>query len=403
MPAAAEGQTILCLSSYFKGNEFIEQCKREGWRVVLLTQEHLLDKPWARQFIDEVFALPSFQDRKALVNAVSYLARTRPFSRITPLDDYDVETAAHLREHMRIPGMGETTARYFRDKLAMRERALARHIPVPEFVHVLNDARVREFFAKVPPPWLLKPRSQASSSGIKRFDKAEDALAAAEALGDERSHHLFERMIPGSFYHVDSIVSGREVVFAEAHAYRTSLLDVVNTGGIFASRTLDRGGELSQRLLAANRRVIEHLGLVRGVTHCEYVLSSTDDEIYFVESAARVGGAHIADLVAASTGVNLWHEWAQIELAQGEAPYALPGQRHDYAGIILSLSRQAAPDTSAYTDPEIVWRLTDHANHVGLIVRAPTAARVHELIESYVPRIAADFMAVLPPPPAPTS
>src|SRR6185503_11768324 len=135
-------------------------------------------------------------------NSVSYLARTRDFSRITPLDDYDVELAAHLREHLRIPGMGETTARYFRDKLAMRARASDRSIAVPEFVHVLNHDRIREFLRKVPAPWLLKPRSEASAVGIKRLEREDDVWAAVEQLGDAQSNHLIERMVPGDVFHV---------------------------------------------------------------------------------------------------------------------------------------------------------------------------------------------------------
>src|SRR5262249_57948277 len=141
---------ILCLSSFFKGNDFLDQCKREGAYVVLLTVESILGRPWVRESIDEVYALPSFSDRKAVVNSVSYLARTRDFSRIAPLDDYDVELAAHLREHLRIPGMGETTARYFRDKLAMRARASDRSIAIPEFLHVLNHGLIHRFLTSVP-------------------------------------------------------------------------------------------------------------------------------------------------------------------------------------------------------------------------------------------------------------
>ena len=69
-----------------------------------------------------------------------------------PLDDFDVETAALLREHLRIPGMGETTARYFRDKLAMRVKARNADILVPDFVHVLNDSRIAQFAEQVPGP-----------------------------------------------------------------------------------------------------------------------------------------------------------------------------------------------------------------------------------------------------------
>jgi hypothetical protein len=401
----AKGRVILCLASYFKGNDFLVQAKREGCHVILVTLETLLGKPWARDHIDEVFGMHSLTDRRAVVNAVSYLARTRDIARITPLDDYDVETAAHLREHLRIPGMGETTARYFRDKLAMRARARDRSIPIPEFVHVLNHPRIHRFLSTVPAPWLLKPRSEASSLGIKKFTRPEDVWRAVDELGDAQSQYLLERMIPGDVYHVDAIVSEREVVFAEAHGYKKPLFELMHHGGgIFATRTVRRGSDVERALLAAHAKVIEHLGLVRGVTHTEFILGKDDGVVYFLETAARVGGAHIADLVEASTGLNPWREWAKIEIAQGEEPYVLPPHRKDYAGLVLSLARQERPDTSAYDDPEIVWRLDGQPpHHVGLIVRSSSPDRVEELLSAYEPRIARDFMATLPAPAQATS
>src|SRR5262249_55021787 len=156
--------------------------------------------------------------------SVAYLARSRDINRIAPLDDYDVETVAHLREFFRIPGMGETTARYFRDKLAMRARAADRNIAIPEFVHVLNDAKVNEFLARVPAPWLMKPRGEASSVGIKKFHRAEDVWKAIDELGDNRTNFLIERMVAGDVYHVDAIVWEKKVLFAEVHKYRKPLL-----------------------------------------------------------------------------------------------------------------------------------------------------------------------------------
>jgi biotin carboxylase len=406
-PSAApeKGKIILCLASYFKGNDFLEQCKKEGCHVILVTLEPLLGKPWAREYIDEVFAVPSLTDRRAVLNAVSYLARTRDITRITPLDDYDVETAALLREHLRIPGMGETTARYFRDKLAMRARAKDRGIPIPEFVHVLNHARIQQFLTTVPAPWLLKPRSEASSVGIRKLERAEEVWACVEELGDAQSSYLLERMIPGDVYHVDAIVSEKRILFAEVHQYRKPLFELVHQGGgIFATRTVRRQSEVERRILDTHARVVEHLGLVRGVTHTEFIVGRDDGEAYFLETAARVGGAHIADLVNASTGINLWREWARIEIAQGEAPYTLPERRSDYGGLIISLARQETPDTSAYTDPEIVWRLDGHpAHHVGFVVRSDDPGRVEALLDAYEPRIAQDFMATLPAPKQATS
>lgn len=364
----------------------------------------MLGKPWVRESIDEVFAIPSFADKTAVLNAVSYLARTRDFARMAPLDDYDVEMVAYLREHTRTPGMGETTARYFRDKLAMRGRAKDRGIPVPEFVHALNDDKIREYCRTVPGPWLLKPRSEASSVGIKKIFKEEEIWPLLHDLGDARGNHLIERMIPGDVFHVDSITSERKVVFAEAHGYRKPLLEVVQGGGIFSTRTVPRGSETEKQLLETNARVVEHLGLVRGVMHTEFIRGKDDGVFYFLETAARVGGVHISDLVEASTGVDLWREWAKIEIAQGETPYTPPiPARRDYCGLIVCLAKQEVPDTSGYTHKEIVWRLRDHAHHVGMIVRADSHERVEELLNELEPRIGADFTASMPAPSTPTA
>jgi hypothetical protein len=397
--------TILCVASYFKGNDFIDQCKREGCRVLLLTLESLLGKPWLRSSIDEVYALPegtAMTDRKQLINSVAYLMRKENITRVVGLDDYDVEVVAHLREHLRIPGMGETTARYFRDKLAMRTRARDRGIPVPEFVPILHYPQIEEYLDRVPAPWLLKPRGEASASGIKKLHTKEEVWAAIQALGDEQSYHLLEHFTPGDVFHVDAITWDKDVLFAECHQYRRPLLQIAQGGGIFATRTVPRGSALERQLLEAHKRVIKELGIVRGVTHTEFIRGQ-DGTIYFLETAARVGGVHIADLVEATTGINLWREWAKIEVSQGDKPYRLPSRRAEYGGLIVTLAKQESPDTSAYVDPEIVWRMQDNAHHVGLAVKSENPERIEELLGQYEQRFAKDFVAVLPQAATPTA
>jgi biotin carboxylase len=393
--------TILCLASYFKGARFLKQCKREGCTVLLLTVEGHLKDDWPREDIDEVFAMPMEtlnEKKQEVINAVSYLARTRKIDRIVPLDDYDVEVAAMLREHMRIPGMGDTTVRYFRDKLAMREKAHDSGLIVPPFVQILNHDTVRAFMNDVPGPWVLKPRSEAAALGIKRVLRPEELWPLIEEQGDKQSYYLLEKMIPGDVYHVDAITSERQIIFAEAHRYRRPILQIAQEGGIFGTHTLLRGSEEERELLASHETLLRTLGLVRGVTHTEFIKGRDDGKLYFLETAARAGGAHITDLVEASTGLNLWEEWARIEIAQGKWPYELPPHRKDYAGLVNSLSQQEVPDTSDYKDPEIWMRLREKTYHAGFILRSDRHERIIELMDSYEERMKRDFLAVLPPP-----
>jgi carbamoylphosphate synthase large subunit len=387
--------TVLCLASYEKGQEFMRECKRQGCRVLLVTVEKLRDADWPRESIDETFYMPQGFALEPLTRAVSYLARTREIDRIVPLDDFDVETAAALREHLRIPGMGDTTARHFRDKLAMRMKARDNRILVPEFVHALNHARVQEFTERVQAPWVLKPRSEASAVGIKKVNSAEELWPLLEELGDRQSFYLLEQFVPGDIFHVDSVVWGGEVVFSAVSKYGKPPLEVAHGGGVFLTRTVSRRSEDALSLEPLNQKLLRALGLPRGVTHTEFIKGG-DGRFYFLETAARVGGANIAETIEAATGVNLWREWARIEVAGEHGDYELPSAREDYAGIVISLARQEWPDTSRYDDPEIVFRLRKR-HHVGLLVASPDPERVEELLHSYVRRFLEDFSATLPP------
>ncbi len=389
-------KTVLCIISYEKGQEFIRECKRQGCHVILLTVTALEQANWPRESIDEAFYMPDLSKVDEVIHGVSFLARSRSIDLIIALDDYDVWTAAALREHLRIPGMGDTTVRYFRDKLAMRLKAQEHGIPVPGFVHVLNHDKICEYIARISPPWMLKPRFEASTIGITKINTQEEFWSHIEALGDRQSFYLLERYLPGQVYHVDSLVADREVVFAEAHQYGHPPLDVFHEGGIFTTRTIPRGSADEPALKELNRQVISAFGLVRGASHAEFIKSRDDDNFYFLETAARVGGANIAELIEAATGINLWHEWARIELASQERPYQLPEYQQNYAGVIISLARQEYPDTSAYQDPEIVMRLNKR-HHVGFVVTAQDSNRVNFLLDEYAQRFANDFHAALPP------
>ena len=392
-----EPRTILCLASFHKGHEFLREAKREGWRVYLLTSESLRGAEWPAEALDDIFFMPDVDkvwNRADTIRAVSYMARSRQIDRIAALDDFDVETAAALREHLRVPGMGETTARYFRDKLAMRLKAREAGIAVPEFKAVINHADLREFMRTVPGPWLLKPRLQASALGIFKINHPDELWPQLEQLGDDASFHVLERFIPGQVFHVDSIVSEKKPVFAIAARYGSPPLDVMHGGGIFTSAICEHGSADERALIAANAAVLRAMGHVRGASHTEFI-KAADGTFHFLETSARVGGANIMDLIQAATGLNLWAEWAKVELQ--EAAYKVHPPRKEYAGLLVSLARQEWPDLAVFNEPEVVVRIAKR-HHVGLVWHSKSYARVMELERIYTDRVKRDYHASQPAP-----
>jgi biotin carboxylase len=390
--------TFLCIASYEKGADFLRECRRQGVRVLFLTAEKLRDADWPREALDETFYMPDLYNRHDVIHGVSYMARSEKIDRIIPLDEFDLEMASALREHLRVPGMGETTVRYFRDKLAMRFKAKEAGILVPDFVPVVNYDELRAFMQSQPAPWILKPRGEASAIGIKKIHEPEQLWRSLDELGDRQSYFLLEQFVPGDVYHVDALISDREVRFSEAHRYQSTPFEIMHGGGIFASRTLDRDSDEAKSIVRANRQLVQALGLVRGAVHTEFIRGREDGRFYFLETAARVGGANIVEMVQAATGLNLWAEWARLEVADARGTdYELPEHRDDYAGVIISLARQEWPDLSGYTDEEIVWRMNKR-HHAGLIVRAPRPERIEELLREYARRFGEDFYTSMPAP-----
>lgn len=434
---AARPLNVICLATYFKGGDFIRECKRQGCHVILVTKEKMLQEDWPRDCLDDVIAVPNDAGPPLMIDLTAFIARKMKVDRVVALEEFDVMTAALIREHFCLPGMSSSAAKTFRDKYRMAEAAKAGGIILPDFVPLINTDDVAAFMERVPPPWIIKPRSDVSAIGIRKVDdpaevwRVIEEMNQREHLRERASYYLLAQFIPGEVFHVDSIVNNGRVVFAGANRYGRPPLEVAHGGGAYVSRTVAHGSANEKKLLANNRQLVKALQLERGAAHAEFIKSDADGEFYFLEMAARVGGAYIADVLEAASGLNLWREWAHMEVSDDEANCEAgagqkpdgeggkPGQkpdrkgglsrakgglggtklkplRNEYAGIVLSLSKQETPDTSAYDDPEIVYRVKKR-HHAGLIVRSKKLERVEELLTQYAARFADDFVAVVPP------
>jgi biotin carboxylase len=203
-------------------------------------------------------------------------------------------------------------------------------------VPAINNEEIADYLNRVAPPWVLKPRSDVSAIGIRKLESAEDAWAVIEELNkreslrERASYHLLARFIPGEVFHVDSLVDKGRVVFAGVNKCGRPPLQVAHGGGAYISQTIAHGSADQRRLLGINRRLIKAMGLQTGATHAEFIKSEADGEFYFLEIAARVGGAYIADVLEAASGINLWREWARLEVADS-VPRARLKPRKEYA------------------------------------------------------------------------
>lgn len=400
-------KTIVCISCYYKGYDFIEELKKLNNRVILITSENFKDKNWPWHAIDEVYYMteiePSVWNLDHLVQGFSHLMKTNKINAIIALDDYDVEKAALVRETFRIPGMGQTTQRYFRDKLAMRQMAKDSNIDAPEFTAIFNDDIVNEFADKTAAPWVLKPRSEASATGIIKIKSKDELWESIHKLGEQRHLFLLESFKPGDVFHVDSLVYKKEIIFCSASQYLSTPMEVSHDGGVFRTKTLGRCSDEYKALEKVNDKVLKSFGLVNGATHTEFIRSKENGKWYFLETSSRVGGAHIPDLVEASTGINLWREWAKIEntILKNEE-YTIAKSTGFSAGLIIALAKDKVPNHEIFQSEEVVKFLPlDY--HVGIVYKSNSAEKIQERLDESATLIIKDFLNIIPPKSKPSS
>ena len=217
-------------------------------------------------------------------------------------------------------------------------------------------------------------------------------------MGDKRHQYLIEQFRPGDVFHVDSINVDGKCAFTRVSRYLSTPMEVAHGGGVFRSVNVEFGCDDDKALTKLNADVMKAFGMNYSASHTEFIKVRETGEFVFLETACRVGGANLAEMVEYSSGINLWREWARVEVAvaKGEK-YVLPKVRKDYAGIVVSLSRHQHPNTEGFNDAEIVWRM-DKEYHIGLIVQSKSKERVLELLDNYTHRIFNDFHAAAPVP-----
>jgi hypothetical protein len=390
-------KTFLCISNYFKGADFLINLKKSGNKVYLVTSEKLRDKPWPHQYIDEIFYMEG-QDvdwnLEHLLLGVGNFMKSTKIDAIVALDDYDVEKATYLRENLRIDGMGQTTGRYFRDKLAMRMRAKSCGISIPAFCSLFNDHDINTFADTIQAPWVLKPRSEASATGIIKVYDKESLWIRINEMGNNRFKYLLEQFKPGDVYHCDSLISESKVLFSLTSKYLETPMEISHGGGVFRSANIAYNSEDDTTIKKLNEKVLKDFGLKHGAAHTEFIKCKEDGQIYFLETSSRVGGAHLAEMVAEASNINLWKEWAAIEDALvKETKYSLPKIKKGYAGIVLTLSKFQHPDLSSFSNQEVCFRVPLEY-HAGLIVKSDKQERILELLEDYGDRLATEFTAM---------
>ncbi|MEU1752917.1 hypothetical protein ABZ436_09725 [Micromonospora matsumotoense] len=239
------------------------------------------------------------------------LAASYPPRHVVALHEADLELAAELRVRWGLPGPRPADIRPFRDKLLMKQRAVAAGIEVAPHALAATAAQVWAFATDHGYPVVLKHRAGYNSIGL-RIARSPDALRShLDELygGGSRDDLIVEQFVPGRMCHVDGFVRAGRTALAWPSQYQYDLASFGSDPGPRIDVTLDPDDPLTGRLLDLVDRVLAALTrrpgqLTDHAFHAE-VFHTPDDRLVLCEIACRSGGAKIREVFEVMFDVNL--------------------------------------------------------------------------------------------------
>jgi carbamoyl-phosphate synthase large subunit len=239
---------------------------------------------------------------------------------LTDQTDIAVPTAAYVAENLGLPGIGYECALNFTNKFRMRKSCENTEIKTIGFRRASNYREADYAARELGLPLIIKPVDNQGSRGVGKVDRYSDLK---EKFDNAVKYSATKSVIIEEFF------QGREIViegFAKDYKFHNLIIgDSENFESIEMFIPKQRifpttlSSEIKAKVLSANRKLIEKLGLKFGITHSEFLVNETNGDICLMEIAARGGGVFISsDLIPLACGINV--NELLIELSAGENP-----------------------------------------------------------------------------------
>lgn len=268
-----------------------------------------------REAVHELAVVPDLDLDTILPVATGMAARLGGFAGVVGISEYDLVTAARLREHFGTGGYDLDTVHRFKDKIVMKSAVASAGLRVPRFLPLAPSIGAEMVVDAVGLPAILKPRSGAAAAGVELVRDI-GGLRELMTVVDVASHEC-EEYVEGEILHVDGIRRASGFHFVSVSAYVNNCLDF--TDGVPLGSVLLDAGPRHDRVVAFAAACLDALRLADGPFHLELIERPTG-ELVFLEIGLRPGGGEITYVHDEMFGVDLVGEAVRATLG-------LPPQR----------------------------------------------------------------------------
>lgn len=311
------GSSLPMLRNYLASN---------NWDYVVLKDKHLTKYP-EKRFKNRV--LGDFSSVESLLHDVDQIKK--PIDAVLATYENYILPAAHIAEHLGLPGLPVDVALACTDKYIMRERFGRAPIQIsPAYAEIGSEAELRAFADNHDFPLILKPANLAKSLLVTKNHSLEELLqnyakmcesidrVYAQYAPNRTPKILIEEFLHGSIHSVDAFCDseGTPHVLEQVVDYQTGY-DVGFDDIFHYSRLLP--SKLSTQDIEAIRKTAEigcrALGIKNSPAHVEVILTLKGPRI--VEIGARNGG-YRERMHSLANGIDITNN--ALRLALGEQP-----------------------------------------------------------------------------------
>jgi biotin carboxylase len=314
---------ILGASRYYARS--IRKARAIGYDVVAVDRD-----AHAEGFRDaDRFSVVDITDRDGVLRA----ARDIGIDGIVPLNDFGVETAAHVAHHLGLVGITPDAAARATRKTLMRAAWDGADLPQPRWRAASTIERAMAAADAIGRwPLIVKPADShgGASRGVSVAgspDELRDAVAFAQQAYNNDAEVIVEEWLDGIEHSAETVTwQGETHVLAVSDKVKTPLPYRVDKSVVYPTALTGRALADLHTLIKASVRA---LGITVGAAHVEACTTADGPRLF--ELGARCGGGGTPDpIVPYVTGIDMVGEVVRIHA--GDAPRRL--QPHAPRGCV---------------------------------------------------------------------
>ncbi len=307
-----------------------QELKKYGINLILMMD----DPTWELDYADMYFKA-NVRNIEESIKKAKEINEMIHIDGVIAIVEHAVPTAAAIAKELNLTYISIETSYRARNKFEMKEAYKKNGIKVAKYELISEYNEAKEFAIKNGYPIVLKPIIGGGSICVvkinnedelrKSFDKLKEDIKdiySIDSIYDSTVKKYGDRIILVEEY-IDGIEMSVESVIFDGKTDVLAIHEKEMSGEInifpeaFFCTPASFSKNMQQYIIETTQKSNEALGINYGLTHTEYRLTE-NNELYILETGARMGGGPIFESVLNSTGVNMMH--ALIDISLGKQP-----------------------------------------------------------------------------------